>query len=65
MIINVSSLSNIILTCLKYILNYLWLYLANNKDTKIITRDTYILATNILSTYTRDICIGNIYTLDA
>lgn len=65
LLINILDLSNIILTCLEYILDCLWLYLANNEDAKIITKNTYILATSILSIYTRNIYIGSIYTLNA
>lgn len=58
-------MSNIILNCFKYILGYLWLYLANSKSTKSISKGTYIIAANIRNTYAGNIYIGSTCAVNA
>lgn len=53
-----------ILTYFRYILSYLWLYLANSKGTKNIDKDIYIIIINIKSIYIKNTYISNIYTID-
>lgn len=69
-----SILSNIVLTCSKYILYYPWLYPAGNKNTKDTDKNALIMATGIGNTCIISIwirysgiggdCIRDIYTKD-
>ena len=52
-----------ILIYFKCILNYPWLYLASDEDTKNTNRDIYIIAINIGNTYAINICISSIYAI--
>ena len=63
-LVNVSSLSDTILTCSNYISNCLWLYLANNEGNENTNRSIYIATANIGSIYARNTYIGNTCTID-
>lgn len=63
LLINISSLIDIISTCSGYILGCLWLYSASNEDVKDTDRSIYILAPGIQSIYAKKTCIGSTYTV--
>lgn len=64
LLVNVLRLSNIILTCSRYILDFLLLCSAGSKNVKNNDRDDYILAVNIENTCPKNTCIGNTYTVN-
>lgn len=47
LLVNISSLSNIILNCLKCISDYLWQCSVSGEDAKSTNRDACIVATSI------------------
>lgn len=61
---NLSNLSNTVLTYSICISSYLWVCLTSDNDTKSSNKDIYIVTASIVSICAKATFIGNTYTID-
>lgn len=61
--VNMSTLSGIIITCYGCISVLLWVFSNSDEGTKNIDRRAYFVAANIENTYSKNIGISNICTM--